>query len=91
MNDTIVSKHIIATIENKEIWVYTKRKNNRTYKNRCYELGKIIYHSKTRHWSYMQLNTWAIGYETMGIITNLLYRLDNGLISCDFEKGEFIL
>ena len=91
MNEQIISGHIIATLENKEIWVYTKRKNNRTYKNRCYELGKIVYSDKVRHWVYMQLSVWGIGYETMGKITNLLYRLDNGLISCDFEKGEFIL
>lgn len=91
MNKTINHKHIIATIENKEIWVYTKRKNNRTYKNRCYELGKIIYSEKTRHWVYMQLSVWGIGYETMYVISNLLYQLDNCLISCDFEKGEFIL
>lgn len=91
MSDTIANKHIIATIENNEIWIYTKRKNNRTYKNRCYELGKIFYHNKTSHWSYMQLNTWSIGYETMNIISNLLYQLDNGLIGCDYEKGEFIL
>ena len=69
------------------IYVFTHKKNKRIYKKPML-LGGIKYFSKIREYGFITLGEFGMGYESLMIISEFIYRLNKKLISYDSGEGE---
>ena len=90
MNNTLRYKHLLAVVIDKQIIIFTTKRNNRFYKKKCWDIGAVFFNEKTSSWCFVQNSNWSIGAESMLMIAVLLFKLDNAEIGCDFEKGEWV-
>jgi hypothetical protein len=90
MNDVLQYKTLLAVVRDKQIIIFTTKRNDRVYKKKCWDIGAVFFNEKTSNWCFAQNSNWCIGAETMLKIAILLSKLDNAEIGCDFEKGEWI-
>lgn len=70
------------------IAVFTHKRNKRIYKQKKWAIGQIAYHKKLQKYSFIELDGWALGEETLFLIASIIYKLDNGELIFDSEKGE---
>lgn len=70
------------------IGVFTRKRNNRTYKNKKWAIGQISFHPKSKRWGFIPFPDWNIGEESLFIIASVVYQLDKGKLKFDDKNGE---